>query len=285
MCGVLPNERELQRYKNNPSVKKLQEYIRIDTSTLENVELTVQFWKRQAEELGLLFNVYRPGRLPVCVTTLRGRKPELPSILLNSHSDVVPVDTDLWTYPPFSAHIDDNGDLYGRGAQDTKGVSIQYMDALRKIIHNNITLERTVHVMVVPDEETGSFGGLKPFIETDEFKSLNIGFALDEGLTSSDNTMAGTYVDKRPWHTIQDMGFNIVPVVCPATSDMILLREIGIPAIGFSSRTNIRNKLHDTDEYIPIDNFLRGTDIYVALIKSLANLPEGNSKYDHCDIK
>ncbi|XP_045768677.1 uncharacterized protein LOC123869722 [Maniola jurtina] len=380
--------------------------------------LAVDFWRRQADELGLPFKVYRAGRLPVCVTTLIGRKPDLPSILLNSHSDVVPVDADLWTYPPFSAHIDDNGDLYGRGAQDTKDVSVQYMEAIKKIIQNNITLDRTVHVMVVPDEETGSFEGLIPFLETDEFKSLNIGFALDEGLTSSDDTMAGTYVDKRPWQmrfnirgssghgsslqnrsstieqvqalinmamefrkeqldimasrspndygcysslninmingglapniipslmtvvidvrlsveqkvsdflslinswlsqlsstttvdfirrvetsaatavddsnpywvairdTMKNFGFRVVPTVCPATSDMLLLREIGIPAIGFSSRTNMIKKAHDVDEYIPVEKFLRGIDIYVALIKSLANLQEKQSIPEDCN--
>lgn len=37
------------------------------------------------------------------------------------------------------------------------------------------------------------------FVNTTEFKSLNIGFAVDEGMTSSDNKLYGTYLDKRPW--------------------------------------------------------------------------------------
>ncbi|XP_052739562.1 aminoacylase-1-like [Bicyclus anynana] len=417
ICGVLPEKYiQVQGYKCDPAVKKLQEYIRIDTSKQENVDLSVQFWRREAAKLGLPFKVYRPGRLPVCITTLEGNKPDLPSILLNSHSDVVPVDAELWTYPPFSGHIDDNGILFGRGTQDTKGVSIQYMEAIRRLIEKNVTLDRTVHVMVVPDEETGSFDGLIPFLKTDDFKSLNIGFALDEGITSTDDTMFGTYVDKRPWQmqfnlqgasghgssiqkqtvmeqvqtlinmameyrnqqlvimsanspidygsystlnmnmlnsgiannvipskasavmdirlsvdqnisdfealidswlaklgnkttikfirrveksaatvvdesntywvalrdTVKGLGFKIVPAVCPATSDMLLLREIGIPAIGFSSRTNMVSRMHDVDEYIPVDNFLRGIDIYEAIIKRLANLPDGNENTDNC---
>lgn len=38
-----------------------------------------------------------------------------------------------------------------------------------------------------------------PFVETNEFKALNVGFALDEGFTSSSDIMYATYWDKRPW--------------------------------------------------------------------------------------
>lgn len=49
------------------------------------------------------------------------------------------------------------------------------------------------------DEETGGLKGMAALVGTDEFKSLNIGFALDEGLTSNDNTFGALYLDKRPW--------------------------------------------------------------------------------------
>lgn len=52
---------------------------------------------------------------------------------------------------------------------------------------------------VFVDEETGGYKGMVPYVGTEEFKSLNIGFALDEGLTSNDNTFGVTYWDKRPW--------------------------------------------------------------------------------------
>lgn len=38
-----------------------------------------------------------------------------------------------------------------------------------------------------------------PFLNTTEFKELNIGFALDEGLVSADGSLYASYVDKRPW--------------------------------------------------------------------------------------
>lgn len=52
----------------------------------------VEFLLRQAQSLNLPSNIYymAPGK-PIIVITWLGQKPELPSILLNSHMDVVPV--------------------------------------------------------------------------------------------------------------------------------------------------------------------------------------------------
>ncbi len=43
-----------------------------------------------------------------------------PSLALLGHTDVVPADARDWTHPPFSAHVDDAGWLWGRGAVDMK---------------------------------------------------------------------------------------------------------------------------------------------------------------------
>lgn len=46
---------------------------------------------------------------------------------------------------------------------------------------NNQRPSRTIHVSFVPDEEIGGLTGFYPFIQTKEFKELNVGLALDEG--------------------------------------------------------------------------------------------------------
>ena len=52
----------------------------------------VDFLSRQASELGLECRVVEshPG-MPVVIMTLIGSQPQLPSVMLNSHIDVVPV--------------------------------------------------------------------------------------------------------------------------------------------------------------------------------------------------
>ena len=50
----------------------------------------VAFLKRQAEDVGLTYNVYEPAGDPVVVMSWIGQDPAQPSVLLNSHMDVVP---------------------------------------------------------------------------------------------------------------------------------------------------------------------------------------------------
>lgn len=142
----------------------------------------MQFLKKQATDLGLPIAVYHPAsqKCPVVVMTWEGLNPALPAILLNSHMDVVPVEVSKWTHPPFAAEIDENGNIFARGAQDMKSVGTQYLGAIRALKQDGVRLQRTVLVAFVPDEEIGGHLGMKAFAPSDEFKALNVGFALDE---------------------------------------------------------------------------------------------------------
>lgn len=133
--------------------------------------------------------------------TWRGSQPELPSIVLNSHMDVVPVSEEYWDYPPFGAKIDKNGNIYARGTQDMKSVGMQYLAAIRAIKRQGITqLKRTVYLTYVPDEETGGDFGLEAFVKTEHFKNLNVGFVLDEGYPSVTDQLEVFYAEKTEWN-------------------------------------------------------------------------------------
>lgn len=150
----------------------------------------MEFLKRQAESLELPISVHYPGdeKNPVVVITWQGSQPELPSIMLNSHMDVVPVFEDRWTYAPFGAEIDDDGKIYARGAQDMKSLGTQYLGAIRALKNDGISqLKRTIHVTFMPDEEVGGALGMKAFVKTDAFTKLNIGLSLDEAAASDAN--------------------------------------------------------------------------------------------------
>ena len=113
--------------------------------------------------------------------TLIGTEPNLKSIILNSHMDVVPVFEEYWTHKPFEAEMDLTGKIFARGAQDMKCVGMQYLAAIKHFKKKQTTFKRTIHVMFVPEEELGGDGGMADFVNTTEFRDLNVGFSLDEG--------------------------------------------------------------------------------------------------------
>ena len=160
-------------------------------------EPAVEFLKKQATSLNLPVSIHFPvnKKNPVVVITWKGSQPELPSIMLNSHMDVVPVFEEYWTHPPFAAEIDENGDIFARGAQDCKCVGTQYLAAIRALKRQGIKqLKRTVHVTFVPDEEELGTLGMGGFVETEAFKKMNVGFALDEGdVANKDGSVPAFY--------------------------------------------------------------------------------------------
>lgn len=51
----------------------------------------------------------------------------------------------------------------------------------------------------VADEEIGGHDGMKVFVKDPVFKSLNVGFALDEGLASPTDVFRVFYGERVPW--------------------------------------------------------------------------------------
>lgn len=143
----------------------------------------MDFLRKLANEIGLIFQVEYPASIekPVVILSLIGSDPNAPSILLNSHMDVVPVFEEFWTHKPFDADIDNDGKIFARGAQDMKSVGMQYLGAIRSLMKEQVIIRRTFHVVFVPDEEIFGEAGMKAFVSSDAFKNLKIGFALDEG--------------------------------------------------------------------------------------------------------
>jgi aminoacylase len=53
--------------------------------------------------------------------------------------------------------------------------------------------------------------------------------------------------------------------VFPAATDSRYVRKLGIPALGFSPMSNTEILLHEHNERLHKDTFLRGIDVYVAI--------------------
>ncbi|XP_014235528.1 aminoacylase-1-like isoform X1 [Trichogramma pretiosum] len=184
------------------SLNNFCEYLRIPSMHPDiNYEPCIQFLRKQAKDLDLSINVYHVHpKKPIAVMSWIGTEPSLPSILLNSHMDVVPVFADDWTYPPFDAHIDDQGNIFARGSQDMKCVGIQYLEAIRRMKLEKKHCKRTIHISFMPEEEVGGVLGMKDFVHTQHYKSLNIGFALDEGVANPSESYSLFNGERTIWH-------------------------------------------------------------------------------------
>lgn len=101
-----------------------------------------------------------PGR-GSCFARLaaEGSNTEPPLVLL-SHLDVVPVESDSWSHDPFGAELID-GVVWGRGAVDMKDMVAMELAVMLALRRSGIDLKRDVIFAAVADEEAGGeFGAL-----------------------------------------------------------------------------------------------------------------------------
>jgi acetylornithine deacetylase/succinyl-diaminopimelate desuccinylase-like protein len=94
---------------------------------------------------------------PNLVARLAGRGVAAP-ILLHAHADVVPVDGQDWTHPPFEGLLLD-GHIWGRGAIDMKGGLAMMISAMLRFLEQGTQPPGDVLLAVSPDEECGSAVG------------------------------------------------------------------------------------------------------------------------------
>ncbi|CAA92446.2 N-acyl-aliphatic-L-amino acid amidohydrolase [Caenorhabditis elegans] len=184
------------------AVTRFREYLRVNTEQPNpNYAACRDFLFKYADELGIARRSIEtaPGVFLV-IMTIPGSQPELPSIMLYSHTDVVPTFREHWTHDPYSAFKDEDGNIFARGAQDMKCVGVQQMEALRNLFAQGIRQwKRTIHLVWGPDEEIFGINGMKGFAKTDEFKKLNLGFSLDEGMPSDDDVYKVFYAERVAW--------------------------------------------------------------------------------------
>ncbi|HIJ58320.1 MAG TPA: M20 family metallo-hydrolase [Deltaproteobacteria bacterium] len=100
-------------------------------------------------------NGYRPN----LIAKWEGRHKDR-IIWVLSHSDIVPPgDLSLWESEPYEAIVD--GDrIVGRGVEDNQHGFVSSFLALKAILDSGQTLRRSVGLVIVADEETGSGYGL-----------------------------------------------------------------------------------------------------------------------------
>lgn len=80
-----------------------------------------------------------------------------------------------------------------------KCVGMQYVSAVKRLKESGFVPKRTIHICFVPDEEIGGYEGMAKFVETNDFKKLNVGFALDEGIASPTEIYSVFFAERAIW--------------------------------------------------------------------------------------
>ena len=178
------------------AISALQELVRCRTvsfydSTLED---DAEFEKL----IGLLPKLY-PEATRVCpLTRLPGRAFLLkweatehsePSVLM-AHYDVVPVNEESWTKPPFGALIDENGVLWGRGCLDTKLTFNGIMYAANYLIPLGFKPKQDIYFAFSGGEEVNGPGAAN-IVDWFEQRGITPALVLDEGGAVVENVFPG----------------------------------------------------------------------------------------------
>ena len=157
----------------------IQKYL---ASYMADIGLDVDMWETDWDELKK-HPGYRPvqrgyeGR-PNLVATLKGAGGGR-SLLLNGHTDVIPVG-EGWSEDPWSAAIRD-GRIYGRGSADMKSGVASHIVAVELIKAAGLKLKGDVLINVVVDEEVSGHGTLDTVIR---------GYRADAGISGETSDLA-----------------------------------------------------------------------------------------------
>ncbi|KAL1410494.1 hypothetical protein Q8F55_004507 [Vanrija albida] len=120
--------------------------------------------------------------------TWQGSKADLKPIVLMAHQDVVPVNPateSQWDHPPYSAHLDADGWIWGRGTTDMKSTLVGILAAAERLVAEGFQPERTVLFSFGFDEEVeGERGGKElAAVILERYGPGGISLIIDEGFT------------------------------------------------------------------------------------------------------
>jgi acetylornithine deacetylase/succinyl-diaminopimelate desuccinylase-like protein len=162
------------------AVQRAKEYLRINTTNPPgNEERGMEFLARIFAQEGIAFDTASsaPGRGNIWARLKGG---PAPALVLLHHMDVVPADARFWDVDPFSATVKE-GEIYARGALDTKTLGIVELEAFLTLHRAKTPLSRDVIFLATADEEAGGFYGAGWVVKHHPEAFSGAGLVLNEG--------------------------------------------------------------------------------------------------------
>jgi acetylornithine deacetylase len=147
--------------RTDATLALLARLVAFDT-TSRNSNLPLVEWVRHTlADLGVPLEIFPDAERRKASLYATIGPANMPGYVLSGHTDVVPVDGQVWTSDPFTLRVAD-GRAYGRGACDMKGFLACMLamtpDAMRA------GLKRPIHLAFSYDEEVGCTG-VRPMLE------------------------------------------------------------------------------------------------------------------------
>ncbi|MDT8851079.1 acetylornithine deacetylase [Pantoea dispersa] len=133
----------------------LEHLVAFDTTSRESNLALIDFCWRYLSGLGVTCELMHNAERSKANLYARLGPAGSGGVMLSGHSDVVPVDGQTWTVPPF-ALTERDGKLYGRGTADMKGFLACMLAAVPHFIAQ--PLRQPLHLAISYDEEVGCLG-------------------------------------------------------------------------------------------------------------------------------
>ncbi len=133
----------------------LEHMVAFDTTSRESNLALIDFCWRYLSGLGVTCELMHNAERSKANLYARLGPAGSGGVMLSGHSDVVPVDGQTWTVPPF-ALTERDGKLYGRGTADMKGFLACMLAAVPHFLAQ--PLRQPLHLAISYDEEVGCLG-------------------------------------------------------------------------------------------------------------------------------
>lgn len=137
------------------SRKLLEQLVAFDTTSRESNLALIDFVWRYLTNLGVNCELIHNAERSKANLYARLGPAGNGGVMLSGHSDVVPVDGQAWSVPPF-ALTERGGKLYGRGTADMKGFIACMLAAVPHFLAQPLT--QPLHLAISYDEEVGCLG-------------------------------------------------------------------------------------------------------------------------------